>query len=171
MQSDTKQIHGSEGVRAIFAEGPSGTERGNQDGPYWGVLCRTCREVVAFDSSPYLSFGPEAASMKPGAIRCGRDHNHIYFPRDFQFCASAVPIPDAVMRENRELFRAINSTGVRTSHDVVQDADELEAVAAVSESGREIRKTRPVLASDPRREAAQLAAKARWTNWAGLKVR
>ena len=55
MERDTKQIHGSEGVREIFAEERSRTERGNQDGPYWGVLCRTCREVVAFDSSPYVS--------------------------------------------------------------------------------------------------------------------
>ena len=60
-----------------------------------------------------------------GEHEAGRDslragaQSHIYFPRDFQFCASAVPISDAVMRENRELFRAINSVGERTSHDVV----------------------------------------------------
>jgi hypothetical protein len=171
MQSDTKQNRVSEGVRAIFAEAQSVTKQNNREWPYWGVLCRTCREVVAFDSSPYVSFGPAAASMKPGAIRCGQGHTHIYFPRDFQFCASAVPIPDGVMRENRDLFQAINSTGVRTSHDVVVETVEPARVAAVPQSVPEIRQVRPELSRDPRREAAQTAARARWANWAGLKAR
>jgi hypothetical protein len=76
---------------------------------YWGVKCRTCQELVAFDVCPYLSFGADAASMKPGAIRCSQGHNHIYFPRDFQFILSAVAIPDERMRVNRETYRAINS--------------------------------------------------------------
>jgi len=46
--------------------------------------------------------------MKPGAIRCGRGHNHIYFPRDFGFVDVAVAVPDAIMQENREAYRAIN---------------------------------------------------------------
>jgi hypothetical protein len=76
---------------------------------YWGVKCRTCQELVAFDVCPYLSFGVDAASMKPGAIRCSQDHNHIYFPRDFQFISSALVISDERMRANRETYRAINS--------------------------------------------------------------
>ena len=155
MESATKQTQVCEGIRAILAEVRSRTELSKPETPYWGVLCRTCQEVVAFDTSPYVSFGPAAASMAPGAIRCGKGHNHIYFPRDFQFCASTVPIADAVMRENRDQFRAINPTRERVSHDVAPEAPEL----AVS-SGR-----------DPRREAAQMAGRARWTTWAELKAR
>ncbi len=75
---------------------------------YWGILCRTCRALVAFDTCPYVSFGPGAASMRPGAIRCSLGHNHIYYPRDFGFLPSVVPIAGAVMSENRETFKAIN---------------------------------------------------------------
>lgn len=75
---------------------------------YWGVRCRTCRELVALDICPYLSFGPGAAGMKPGAICCARGHNHIYFPRDFGFIDVAVPVTEASMRDNREAYRAIN---------------------------------------------------------------
>jgi len=46
--------------------------------------------------------------MMPGAIRCERGHNHIYFPRDFGFVDLAVIVPDAIMQENREAYRAIN---------------------------------------------------------------
>ena len=75
---------------------------------YWGVLCRTCRELVAFDDCPYISFGPGAAGMKPCAIRCGRGHSHIYFPRDFGFVNAAVPVTDETVQENRKAYRAIN---------------------------------------------------------------
>jgi hypothetical protein len=77
-------------------------------GTYWGVACRTCHELVAFDVCPYLSFGDPAESVKPGAIRCSKGHNHIYFPRDFQFLPSAVAIANEVMRTNRETYKAIN---------------------------------------------------------------
>jgi hypothetical protein len=87
-----------------------GTEehRGDNETTYWGILCRTCREPVAFDVCPYPSFGPGAANVKPSAIRCGQGHNHIYFPRDFRFFPSAVPIAHSVMQENRDAYRAIN---------------------------------------------------------------
>jgi hypothetical protein len=75
---------------------------------YWGVLCRTCHELVAFDVCPYISFGPGAASMRPGTIRCSQGHRHIYFPRDFAFIPSAVLIADETMRENRATYAAIN---------------------------------------------------------------
>jgi hypothetical protein len=174
MEGDTKHTRVFDGVQPASAEVRSEMNERNKETPYWGVLCRTCRELVAFDTCPYMSFGPEAASMKPGAIRCGQGHNHIYFPRDFQFCASAAPIPDAVMGENRELYRAINSPGLRTSHDSVSKVVEPSAdpAAEAPVRGPEPVKTRPEsLVPDPRREAAQSAAKARWTNWAGLKVR
>jgi hypothetical protein len=76
--------------------------------PYWGILCRTCRQLVAFDTSPYVSFGAGAASMKPGAISCRQGHMHIYFPRDFCFRPSPTSIPDAALEENRAAYRAIN---------------------------------------------------------------
>jgi hypothetical protein len=75
---------------------------------YWGVLCRSCIELVAFDISPFRSFGVEAASMNPGAIRCAHGHVHIYFPRDYQFFFSDAPLTDGALLANREAYRAIN---------------------------------------------------------------
>jgi hypothetical protein len=89
---------------------PSSREPPVEQTTYWGVKCRTCEELVAFDVCPYLSFGTGAASMKPGAIRCSGGHNHIYFPRDFQFIPSSARIPQETMRENRDVYRAVNST-------------------------------------------------------------
>jgi hypothetical protein len=74
---------------------------------YWGILCRTCRELVAFDTCPYPSLG--GASAKPGAVRCDLGHNHIYFPRDFHFYPSKTPIAEMTMEANRAVYGAINS--------------------------------------------------------------
>jgi hypothetical protein len=128
---------------------------------------------VAFDVAPYVSFGPKAASVKPGAVRCAQGHNHIYFPRDFGFFSFAVAISDDVMRENREVYRSINSVGPRPLHDSAPKAVEPPAkpVSDVPEIGKG--KGNAQLASlgpDPRRESAQAAAKERWANWAGQKV-
>jgi hypothetical protein len=108
MEGTTKQTRAYESVPPTCSEVRTETGLSDSETIYWGILCRTCRDVVAFDICPYVSFGPGAASMKPDAIRCGHGHNHIYFPRDFQFVPSAVPIPDATMQENREAYRAIN---------------------------------------------------------------
>jgi hypothetical protein len=86
-----------------------GAHQGGQP-TYWGVLCRSCAELVAFDNSPYLSF--EAANMHPGAIRCTHGHNHLYLPRDFQFFFSDDPIGNAVMQKNRETYKATNAAQV-----------------------------------------------------------
>lgn len=135
---------------------------------YWGVLCKRCRELVAFDVCPYVSFGPQAASMKPGAICCSLGHNHIYFPRDFGFLSSAVPISEAVMRANRDSYLAVNSPGKRSSHDLVPEVEpeaspeaEVPVPAPVSRSAK--------YAPDSRREAAGKAAKERWADWADSK--
>jgi hypothetical protein len=77
---------------------------------YWGILCRTCLGPVAFDIRPNDRFGLGSASLRPGTIRCAHGHNHIYFPRDFRFIPSAVPITDATMQENRAAYLAINSS-------------------------------------------------------------
>jgi hypothetical protein len=130
--------------------------------------------MVAFDVCPYESFGPGAASMKPGAIRCSQGHNHIYFPRDFGFRASAIPVAEAAMRENRDAYRAINSPGTPSSHECVPEAGAADAEAE-SEGGKsggepESGKVRPAkIGPDPRREAAREAAKERWTSWAERK--
>jgi hypothetical protein len=162
----------SAGAETTSAGARNETNKSNEEALYWGVLCRTCRELVAFDACPYASFGPAAASIRPGAIRCSQEHNHIYFPRDFGFRASEVPIAETVMRENRDIYRAINSQGIRSSHEYVPEAVEPEAKPEAGESeGRlESGKARPPkIGPDPRREAAK-AAKERWTNWAEKKM-
>jgi hypothetical protein len=78
--------------------------------PYWGIKCRTCREPVAFDIRPYHEFGLGSVNVRPGAIRCSRGHNHIYFPRDFRFFSSVAPITEETMQENRATYMAINSS-------------------------------------------------------------
>jgi hypothetical protein len=149
-------------------ENRSGKNQSGKEARYWGILCKRCRELVAFDASPYESFGPGAASMKPGAICCRRGHNHIYFPRDFGFHSSAAPIAEAEMKENRDTYRAINSQGKGSSHDFVPKAVSPADPAAddavpAPESGK-ARPARP--GRDPRREAVGKDAKERWGNWA-----
>ena len=108
MEGNTKQTRAFDGVPPTSSEVRIEMDRSDSETTYWGVLCRTCQKLVAFDICPYVSFGDGAAGMKPGAIRCGRNHNHIYFPRDFKFVPSMVPITEAAMQQNRETYRAIN---------------------------------------------------------------
>lgn len=172
MEGDTKRICVFEDSQSVSHD--ARIERSHSDGKavYWGVLCRTCRELVAFDIPPYASFGPEAASMKPGAIRCARGHNHIYFPRDFQFIPSAVSISDAVMLENRDAYSAINRVSPALSGHLTWTDTEPEAIHEVPAPPSSPISPRPPisLASDPRRETAEAAAKQRWTIWAGKKA-
>jgi hypothetical protein len=46
---------------------------------YWGILCRTCTELVAFHTRPPLDSEPGAEGSMAGTIRCTKDHSHIYF--------------------------------------------------------------------------------------------
>src|ERR1035441_7780133 len=80
----------------------------SEETTYWGILCRTCSEPVAFDIRPCQMCGPGAANVRPGAIRCVHGHNHIYFPRDFRLFPSSVPITAATIQENRQAYLAIN---------------------------------------------------------------
>jgi hypothetical protein len=82
----------------------------SEQGTYWGILCRTCRGLVAFDTRPYHEFGLGRANARPGAILCDQGHNHIYFPRDFHFFASAVPITEEMMQQNRATYAATNTS-------------------------------------------------------------
>jgi hypothetical protein len=108
MEDNSKQARACESAHTGSGGARIEMTRSNSATTYWGILCRTCQKLVAFDICPYVSFGDGAAGLKPGAIRCGRDHNHIYFPRDFQFVASIVPITEAAMQQNRETYGAIN---------------------------------------------------------------
>jgi hypothetical protein len=113
MERETMPTRAYEGALPISSLVRTEWNRGGQNlggdkTTYWGVLCRSCIELIAFDLSPYHSFGPGAASMNPGAIRCAHGHVHIYFPRDFQFFFSDLPLTDAVIQGNREAYRATN---------------------------------------------------------------
>jgi hypothetical protein len=77
---------------------------------YWGIMCRTCRKLLAFETGLDGSFGRGRASVKPGTIRCSLGHAHIYFPKDFRFYTSATPITETVMEGNRSAYEAINPT-------------------------------------------------------------
>jgi hypothetical protein len=128
---------------------------------YWGILCRTCSEPVAFDVRPYHEFGLGSANIRPGAIRCARGHNHIYFPRDFHFFPSSVPITEESMQKNRAIYLAIN----RSSEPA------LDAAPANSPRDQSVPQVvRPAgFAPDARREATE-TAKIRWAHWASKKV-
>ena len=126
---------------------------------YWGVMCKTCSEPVAFGCPDQQECEMESICAKPGAIRCAKGHNHIYFPRDFKFFASAIEIPEAVTRANREAHKAVNPAppppseewhGVRWAPEPEQGAsgnsvNEAKAGQKMQASGT----------ADPRRETAQ----------------
>jgi hypothetical protein len=80
----------------------------SNEAKYWGILCRSCSEPVAFDIQPGRTFELGTAKLRPGAIRCAHGHNYIYFPSDFRFFTSSAPIAEATMQENREAYSAIN---------------------------------------------------------------
>jgi hypothetical protein len=173
MDGNTNQARACEGVQPTSGGVHIEIKGGDNGTTYWGILCRTCQELTAFDICPSVSFGAGATSIKPGAIRCGHGHNHIYFPRDFQFFPSAVPITDAVMQKNRETFRAINPSSPASSNRSTWRTVEPEAVSepVISPGGLEKGKARIAsLGPDPRREIAQIAAKKRWMNWAMRKA-
>lgn len=157
--------------RAKVHESPQPAPDGNprhhdSETIYWGVVCKTCKQIVAFDVAPYASFGPEAASTKPGAIRCAQGHNHIYFPRDFQFIPSTDVVSAEVMQQTRTTYRAVNPETFIHSNERAQPAT--PTTASVQPK---VKKTNPAQPSaDPRRKTAQTAAKSRWSEWARRKL-
>jgi hypothetical protein len=173
MDGNTQQTHAGEGVPPSLGGVPVEMNQSNNGATYWGILCRTCRGLTAFDTRLCVSVGPGAPSMKPCAIRCGLGHNHIYFPRDFRFRPSAVPITDAVIQKNCEAFRATNppspDSSSRPTWKAVEPVPNRESSSPLGgvENGR-VRTTH--LALDQRRESAQIAAKERWTSWAIRKA-
>jgi len=169
MEDKERQTHAYEGVEPTSSGAGFEINQSDNQTTFWGVLCRTCHELIPFDVCPYASFGPGAANMKAGAIRCGRGHNHIYFPHDFQFLSFAVPINDALMQKNREIYRAINPSsnapfGGLSKPNAYDESN-------VSPDTPQSAKARPAsLLPDVRRQSAQIAAKDRWANWAIKKV-
>jgi hypothetical protein len=152
----------------------------SEEKTYWGILCRTCSEPVAFNTRPYHEFGLGSADIRPGTIRCGHGHNHIYFPRDFHFFASAVPITEETMQENRAVYIAINPSP-QSSFDAARallpggpSALKETIEAAVLPSGlldpKEDKTGSNTHAPDTPREIANKAAKIRWASWARQKV-
>ena len=109
MEMNPMQVRAAEYLGDAGKEMPRTRGRG-EELLYWGVLCRTCRELVAFDVCPYVSFGPGAIGMKPGAIQCAEGHSHTYFPLDFRFIPWISRIPAELMERNREAFKAANQT-------------------------------------------------------------
>ena len=172
MEGNTQRTRMFGGASPTCAEARREMNQSIKETLYWGVLCRTCQGLIAFDVAPYVSFGPNASSMKPGAICCGYGHIHTYFPHDFRFSGSRVSISEVVMRDHRDTYRAVASSGQRSSGDSVQEALEQPAnpasdVSVLVPAGEKVRPAR--LGPDPRREAAKMAANKRWANWAGLK--
>jgi len=100
----------------------------NKTTAYWGILCRNCQDLIAFDIRPHASFGPGVAGTKPGTIRCGCSHSNIYFPRDFQFISSTGSVTDAVMQENRRAYTAITPSSHLSHSDVRSPAEKAEAL-------------------------------------------
>jgi len=173
MEDSSKQARASESVPPGSRRARIEMNRSNSATTYWGILCRTCRQMTAFDIYPCVSFEYGAANMKPSAIRCDRGHNHIYFPRDFRLRPSAIAISDAVIQENCEAFRAINpSSPASWNRSIVRSIEtETNRESGIPPGALENGEARPAkLAPDPRRRIAQIAAKERWTNWALRKA-
>ena len=143
------------------------------DPAYWGVLCRTCAELVAFGTIPAQNSGPGADGSNPGTIRCNQGHTHIYFPRDFRLYPSAVTIADVTMQESVRVYRAVNPSWRSTSHALHGEPDTPAKEEEFSIDGEVLDRTgihdaRPL--PDSPRELAKKVAKERWVAWALKKT-
>jgi hypothetical protein len=137
---------------------------------YWGILCRSCAEPVAFGIRPYYASGQGIAHLRSGAICCAHGHNHIYFLRDFRFVSSAAAITEATMQVNREAYQAINPTS-EGSFEGPGPSIANEKAFDVAKAMAKGRTAQPSSVSpDPRREAARIAANSRWADWAMKKA-
>jgi hypothetical protein len=145
---------------------------------YWGILCRSCSEPVAFDICRDESFALASANARPGTIRCIHDHTHIYFPRDLRFFPCSAPISAILMEKNREAYLAVNPSDIPVPDElfgtsyVATLAKKNETIFSPNVPFTEpVTKTQPArLGADPRRKIAQEAASIRWANWASSKA-
>ena len=141
------------------------------DPTYWGVLCRTCAELVAFGTVPAQKPGPGFENSPAGSIRCSKNHNRIYFPRDFRLYPSTVVIAEETMQENLAVYKAINPSWESSSNPLPTEPSKTGSESSIHAGALNGTKVRPAsLLPDPRREIANKAAKDRWASWALKKV-
>jgi hypothetical protein len=165
VEPTTKQPQAVETLQPTGVEARPRLDRLDHPTTYWGVSCRGCSEVVAFDVAPYTSFGPRAASTRPGAIRCSLGHSYVYFPGDFQFLASSVAISDEVMRKNRDAFQADNPARPTRAQYPRPFVRSVVHVAAFVEGLLGLATLNP----NPRK-VAETAAQGSWAEWATRKA-
>jgi hypothetical protein len=139
---------------------------------YWGVLCRECSAAVAFGSPSHHQFELGSAYARPGTIQCAKGHDGTYFPRDFRFFSSDEEISDDEMRANREAHRANNPVVTAPSDQQygTRWAPPKEQQPVFRDVPKVSKITLADAPSDPRRAAAQTAAKDSWMKWAAKKV-
>ncbi|HEY4379178.1 MAG TPA: hypothetical protein VGN01_02465 [Acidobacteriaceae bacterium] len=142
------------------------------DPTYWGVGCRTCKELIAFGASFQTSAGVGAGDSRPGTIRCGQGHSHIYFPHDFRQFPSPAAITEAAMEENVRIYKAVNPTWEPTADTVFVQTSLLQPDEDTDgDAASNLKLRRPAsLMPDPRREMAKRAAHQRWETWAQKKT-
>jgi hypothetical protein len=141
------------------------------DPTYWGVLCRSCAKLVAFGTTPPQNSGPGVENSPAGSIRCSKDHNRIYFPRDFRLYPSAVAIAEETMLENLAVYKAINPSWESSSNLLPTEPSKKESESSIHSEALNGTKVRAAsLLPDPRREIAEKAARDRWASWALKKV-
>jgi len=139
---------------------------------YWGVFCRSCSAPIAFGAPSHHQFQMESAYAKPGSIRCANGHNHIYFPRDFQFFTSAA-IPEAVLQANRESNPPMKPAAVARPVGlfVTRWAPGGDAAAGGAWALTKSAEAQAAAADpEPRRDVPQMAARDWWMNWALKRV-
>jgi len=140
---------------------------------YWGILCRSCSELVAFVTQPPGRPQLGSDGSRAGTIRCAQGHTHIYFPRDFRFFLSQVAIPDVVLEKNFETYKAINpfwesSFGPLPVEPPVRIQSKENSFP--EEIHREAKTGPPRMLADHRRENARNAAKEMWALWGRSKL-
>jgi hypothetical protein len=137
---------------------------------YWGILCRTCADLVAFGTIPGQNSDPGTEDSGPGTIRCTKGHTHIYYPRDFGLFPAVTIIVDTVIRENVRVYKVINpswadplpqeSSNRNRKNESGSPAEELDRNIMLSARR----------ASEAPGKIARKAAKDRWTAWALNKL-
>ena len=137
---------------------------------YWGILCRTCADLVAFGATPGQDCGLGTEGSRPGTIRCTKGHTHIYYPRDFGFFPSATIIVDAVIGENVRVYKAVNpSWSGSVPQGPSNQSGENESGSHEEELDRNIMPSARRASESPSR-IAHRAAKDRWATWALNKL-
>jgi hypothetical protein len=127
--------------------------------------------LVAFGTIPAQKSGPGFENSPAGSIRCSKNHNRIYFPRDFRLYPSAVVIAEETMQENHAVYKVINPSWESSSNPPPTGPSKTESESSIEVGALNGTKVRPAsLLPDPRRQIANKVAKDRWASWALKKV-